>query len=526
MLKLTVPAPIIDRVLPVETNPAALKAWLVSLPPSNVTETGRAIFDALTTLNRVRLDAEQRLKLLKHYQVSIDLLDAPLEALFTSASLPAKEKAKQAATLARNLQLELANGYKLALNEKLASRFPLAQRGMPALVHRLMTVYQQLYWICCKNYMPLPEGVWRETHMLFRHAIQQKWIDAPEGQPPGQTIGGIYKQMLLLALADPYRYHPAELDKIQDLIRNYGAAAQFQPMSAAHHPAGLFLVRLNSDLPPVFLGQKPADADGSNAILLDTIDMARHLHKALQAVEQKLPTAADRNKAEAWLELLQRVMRQWSITPKRVFQRLRANHSVELCGGLRMTAAYFNGGMQTQPVLPEPEPEMQRITAEGPTTVSSLQTYGEPDRWVVLNESPGGYAVRMQPVPQQCVYRVGDIIGMRGGGADAWMVGAVRWLQVVDEGEAIEMGVQILAPTAEAAMVRPTIAAPGTTFQPALCLPELPVLKQPALLVGPRGSFGVQRELFLYRGETHHVIRATRLVEHAIGFDLFEYTDA
>ncbi len=55
---LPVPDPVMTGSLAIEIRPSALKAWLVSLTPSNLAETGRSIFDALSTLNRFRLDAD------------------------------------------------------------------------------------------------------------------------------------------------------------------------------------------------------------------------------------------------------------------------------------------------------------------------------------------------------------------------------------------------------------------------------------------------------------------------------------
>ena len=45
-IALRVPEPITGQNISVETNPKVVKAWLVSLPPANLLETARAIFDA------------------------------------------------------------------------------------------------------------------------------------------------------------------------------------------------------------------------------------------------------------------------------------------------------------------------------------------------------------------------------------------------------------------------------------------------------------------------------------------------
>ncbi|PHV11907.1 hypothetical protein [Chitinimonas sp. BJB300] len=520
---LRVPEPITGSAITVETNPRAVKAWLVSLSSAQTAETARAIFDSLTTLNRIKLDGESRLKLLEHYQTTINMLDVPLEAIYACATAPAKEKAKHAAVLARNLQLELANGYKLVLHERLSARFGFGKRDIPELIHHLLTTYQRLMWICCKSYGPVPAGVWLEAHALFRYAIQHKMIDSPEGvDHQNKTIGGCYKQILLLALSDPYRYHPLEHDKIKDLIKNYGSATQFQALNDNPHPAGLFLVRLDQDLPPAFFGQRPQDVEASSSIMLDTIEMAKLLNKALHAVEQKLPTASDRSKAQAWMDLLRRVSRQWSISPKRIFQRIRANSQVQMTGGLRMTTFHLN---DAQPLFEPLALDDSLPLTDNPLTFQE-GVHGQPDTWILLNESPGGFALRLKPLPQSGIYRVGDVVGLRSQGADDWMVACIRWMQTTETGDAVEVGIQILAPSGNSGMVRPTTTHAGGTLQPCLQLPEITAIKRPALILAPRGTFTPMRELAIYTNNGEQLVRAARLVEQAVGFDLFEYSES
>lgn len=527
MFELPAPEPLPGRHLSPETNPKSLKAWLISLPPANVLETGRAIYDALSTLNRTKIDSDNRLKLLEHYQISIDMLDAPLEASYLSGSAPIRDKAKQAAALARNLQLELLNGYKLILNERINVRFSLSPRHIPEQIQRLFQTYQKLMCVCCKSYSIVPTGTWAEIHTLFRYVIQHKLIDGPDGATPINTIGGLYKQMLLLWLVDPYRFTPDELEKIQDLINSYGMAAQFQPLGVVTSPAGFFLVRMDVDAPPAFLGKRPLDVLPSSAILLDTIDMAKLLQKAATAVEKKLATASDQNKALAWLTLLRRVTRQWSIASKRVFQRIRTHGPVQVTGGLRLTVFHLNGAQPLQqPVVLDldlaADDDTVVITSRGPDTVTGIGRRNNPDDWIVINESPGGYALRLTS-QQQGVYRIGDMVGVRALDSEEWMVGTIRWLQSVDDDEALEIGVQILAPTAQTAMLRPTITHSQASFQPALMLPEVPTLKQSPMIAAPRGTYTPNRELLVYTQEGEQLLRAIRLHEQTIGYELFEY---
>lgn len=516
-LALTVPTPS-SSALPVETNPKLLKEWLIGLSYSHALETGRTLGDALTSLNRTRISDDERIKLLEHYQTSIDMLEGPLEALYATTSLPAKEKSKQAVQIARNLRQELANGYKIVLLERLEKKLAFGNRHIPELVQLILQTHFKLIWTCIRSYANVPEGFWRETHQLFWFSIQNKLIDLPSG-PANQSIGGLYKQIQLLALADPYRFAAVDQERVRDLVSNYGSSCQFKALDSAQHPAGFFLIRLEEDLPPMYLGQRPLQLDPSSAILLDTIDLAKHLHKALQSVEKKFATASDKQKVHAWADLLRRSIRQWSISPKRAFQRIRTNTKVKVSPGIRSASQLINSGV---PLLP-PMPEADEGTPMDMPTLPIMKPLQ--DTWTVLNESPGGYALRTA-LPINAQLRVGEVVAIQTSDNPEWLVGCVRWLHQQEAENALDMGLQVLGAKATPSLIRATITHPGASYLPALILPAVPALNLPELLLTSKGSYSALREFHVLTPEKEMVIRAGALNEQTSGYELFEFSRA
>lgn len=204
-------------------------------------------------------------------------------------------------------------------------------------------------------------------------------------------------------------------------------------------------------------------------------------------------------------DLLRRLLKYWSAAPKRVFQRTQNISSTEVCIGLPVIH-HFLGGKKA-----EGEPESAR-----PDRFIS-------GRWLVVNESAGGLALRgvFDILPQ---IRPGEIIGLKADGASEWNIGAVRWVQS-DKPNELEIGGQLLAPRATAVRIKPSIASSADTFQTALLLPEILLLKQPEILVAPHGTFSPQRELLLELGDKKvQIIRAARLVEQTASYDRFEFS--
>ena len=100
----------------------------------------------------------------------------------------------------------------------------------------------------------------------------------------------------------------------------------------------------------------------------------------------------------------------------------------------------------------------------------------------------------------------------------------MRW---VKSGKAnhLEIGAQLVAPKADPARIKPSIAGPAETFQAALLLPEILLLKQPETLIAPRGTFGPQRELLLeLDSNTTYTVRAVRLLEQTASYERFEFS--
>jgi len=478
----------------IETDPRKVKDWLVSLPITHVLEAGKQILEPLSALNRVQLPAEERAPLLEHYQTSLELLIGGFEAAYASTGIPMKDQARQAGMLARNLWQELATGWKIVLVDRLEKKsFFSSNKHVPHYVAGVLRAYWRLYLVCCRLYMPLPERVWQELHQLFLLAAEGKYLDEPT-EPVNGTIAILYKRFILLALADPLRFSALEFDRVLDVIEHYGHYAHF--MSTQRHKPGTscFLIELDIDRPPSYVGQHESGAQGAHAVLFDTADLIRHLRKVEIAVEDKTPLAPNRERVQEKLEILRRLITQWTIAPHRIFPRLSASSLVEVVQGLPAVTALLRN--------------------EHPVDASF-------DCWQVINESPGGYALRGSLIHEEST-RSGQIVALRARGAPGWQVAALRWLQQHDDG-GVEIGLQILSAQAVPVMLSPVIEGTGPLAKDALLLPAIGAIKQAQRLLAPKGFYTPLREIRLSATDGEHRVRSGRMIEQQMGYDLFEF---
>jgi hypothetical protein len=529
-LKLAVPPLEQKTDLTAETSPKQVQEWLDRLPKANIIESVRALRDGLYLLNRHKLGHDARLKLVELYHQTAATLLPGMEVQFSGVPLPLPEKQRQVANLARDLLVELANGYKIIVLDESKKRLSFSSNKQLSLViQRALAALSRVLVVCYQTYAPTSAGIWSEMHELFRYAVQQNLQDESVSETNGTTssVNLIYKQALLLALADPYRLLQGEVSKIMDFLARFGNQAQLMPLAQTTSPSGFFLVRLDSDKPPKAVAQNVTVTDARSDILLNTIELARLIHQQITRLEAgETPRSqglADTASEPAYLDLMRRMIRFWGIAPKRHFTRLPNQASVNICAGLR-TVHYFINGQKQYPNGDTMESYDSDITVKfssSPIDRTSQQTFVS-TQWTIVNESAGGLALTKASADVVQI-RVGEVVGLKPEKLPDWNVGVVRWVKS-DNPAHIELGVQMLAPKALPAIIKPVISAADVEFLPALILPEMPILKQAAALLTPHGLFQEMREFQLDQGGIVSTIRATKLLEQTHSFDVFTFS--
>ena len=173
-LTLTVPTPDPVEDLTVETRPKHLKEWLDDLPLTNLTDVCRTLDDEIGALNRQKVAMETRLKLLELYRSVILKLLPAMEEQYVATRLPQPGKNRQMAEQARQLLMELANGYKIILLDYQNARITLGKGKIAVTAaQRAMSALSRILMICYQTYAPAPSGIWFEIHQIFRFAIEQ-----------------------------------------------------------------------------------------------------------------------------------------------------------------------------------------------------------------------------------------------------------------------------------------------------------------------------------------------------------------
>jgi hypothetical protein len=495
---------------PPETRPAKVSDWLADTLKKDLVNAARSIGDALAATNRVTMPDSRRLELAELYWTTATLLWPQLERLYVKSTHPLGGEALEAAKAGVALAHELSAAYKRLLAHEADKRIALGGPRMTiALLHRCLQCTARVLVNSYLAYAPVPANTWHDAHLVYAFARDRKLNQTPAlGGDANETPDRIYVQALLLALANPYGFHPGQLNQVLRYLQDNATHAKVTDIAPVHRMAkAVAIVPVGHDFPP-FSANKGGTMDGSKLYLL-TFDLAFQLQEQIRALEAggALPDWARETGSRRYVPLLKRLLRQWAIPPARQFNRLPSRARVVICAGLTGVWQYSRGthnGVANPP--------------SGLPVMSACQ---------VINHTPAGYALR-QSDGQPATLRIGELIALRVEGRGGVQVAMVRWFRNTLKGSGLEFGCELVSDRPEAAAA----AAEGVANPPIVPVVVVPEdgddeaangEAAPAQIIVPAGMFKLEQALKLKRANSETFAVLTKLAEQGAGFDIYEF---
>ena len=549
-LKLSLPDLTPNTSTCVDPNPSKVEQWLSDLPMLNIEETSKELHNSLMSSNRCPLDESKRIKFLELYREPVKLITDKLYKGYAGLSLPLTEKHQMEAERVRHFQIEMATGYKRIIDDtwssqkgKLSGRkasglaLPI-QRAISYLTASLVHSYQQ--------YAPYPAGTWNEIHLLYQlaelHGITELPVEDPLNNAVAHSsISHVYKQALLVDLADPYHLPAQMISKIYRYLDVMAPLAHLhQPPITAVADNCQFLVDLNSDRAGHMVMGQNDQLDAAHLRLLNTVDLARTVHGQLTQLE-KGQSPDPQGLGDDFFDTMahnmcRRLMNSWGINPKRIFKRTpKSDIHIVTAIGLEAVVYVLNKKRKFLISAEFMGPTPQR------TRIGTFFAHPDPDlidednkeqpeddedhrlfTWDTIDESAGGMALEKRgPITG---IRVGEVVATRTVEKnEGWSISVVRWMRRVGS-EHTEIGIQRLTPTARPLAIK-TLGHQNkeSDFMPGLLLPEIPALKQPESLLTPRGIFRNDEAIYIDDSKMLRRVTGTRLIEITGSYERFKF---
>ena len=526
---------------------AQMQLWVQQLPISHPLECGKQLYQTLTELTTLDIEASLRFELLEILQPSVLTLIVSLEKSYTNLSLLLPLQGRRALALVQTLRQNLIINYKIAAMqtlEKLKGKMGFLDLGRKAGQHlaasciqRIIAISQQILLDCYRQYEQAPLGLWLDVHNLARLAQLNGVFEHKVVKSDGctlQTVKQAYLAMVLLASSQVNKLRPNEIETLYHHSQLWASFLEIKTESQGTH-----LVCNRDDTPPRYHHQI---ATAYDSWYIESATLAAYLHQCLGESNLVLPR-----------HLLMHLVSVWQEAKDRMFVRRSVEKAVLLSVGMS-TAHYY---ISNQTPFNEVVKEDEEPDAEQPKFLFGLEEEKAPtqaiDAWLVcygnvdsiedeeqnlptvpamtympyrlkaIDRSPAGQKLSWSEAPPLSL-RVGEAIALSAERDEGWGVGVLHWIQQKSD-RTVEIGVEMLAAEPKPCGVcllknnKPT-----SDYMRAFLIPEMPSWEQPATLMTLNAGLSVGATVRVRQfGEEVDII-LTKLVLATQSLNQFEYS--
>ncbi len=505
-------------------RPAELEDWFDTLPYADFTGTCARLVEALRATAGQALKPGLRLELMYCYW-------RPYHYLLNSHVKPGAERPtlrsvnavqgriKALAPVCLAMAAGARQGFEEALHRKsLFANRPPGPDGL-LLALKLCSHALVLHW---HQYAPAPPQAWQQVHDIWQRAealgmLETAAPDVDDERGGTTTVLAGYAQLAATGLADPHHLPPGSVWEVYDQVRDWVRAVPAHAWPSPGNTAGLFVLDLAADHGPVSsarLDQATASTTHRCIDLGPLTEAAGQLKRQLELGQRTTGLRLHRGTAAL---LLDHLLRNWTLPPRRYFPRRQGSGTVAAAVGYR-AAWYFLNDEQDFAAEPDTAADEADILAALPgSTEPRFQTTG----FSIIDAGSGGLALGGSGRPASAI-RVGELLLYReaGAGQGPWQLGVIRWL-MMGQADDYRLGVQELSRHCEAVIIRATGGGTGDpASHPAFMMVD-PAMTQGMALVVPRWLHEPDRSYEVLVGGNTLRIRAGTLRDRTTVFDHF-----
>lgn len=433
-----------------------LKAWVSLLPRANPKETASMVYSGLVKSRAVKMSSSTRFSLLEELrEVAIDSI-AWLERQFVGGTLPLAKDRYALAQLAINLQIVLADSYRLASYEICApaGAIPMFKTSqINAALARSQWHYLQSLHLNWKLYRSCPKGIWLSMHRVYQFAKQIN-LEGKDVEDPLLSklvqIEHIYNEASLASLMNPLSFPQAGQESLKTL------AASFAPhCSIGSHALTEKSVKL------------PVDADlPVNADLPDN----EVLYFTFTALLKDIETLSYNNRDENFnisitkgqylsmpVPILLKVKRSLGVALDRSHARQFEPYPLQTIVGFNNLHYFVAGQIDFNDYVQQ----LSQMSGHGLNMSADWMNINADSSShttipaVALDHSLGGYRIHW-PIHSSLRVRIGEVIGLNIQSPEAvpdWMVAVIRWLRYEHDGTVIA-GLELISRRCHAVALR------------------------------------------------------------------------
>jgi len=328
----------------IELRPKEIQKWIDTLPRADVGETAKLVYKNLYQLNRTKMSDANRFKIMAHYWEPIDFLAESLKKHFLGLPFPLIVKKQQVALLAREIQAEMAIAYKIVAEGNLSGRrsslIPGSRIDNKTLKTTISYAMQYLGNVLLKSYqiyVPIPDDIWKQINRLYIHACQNGFADDAITSDKNEyitkpSIENLYKKILLLSLASPYRLSQGDIEKVDSFLQQWSSYTVINTIEDSGKQVGMFSIDLSSDDAPGFF--IPSESPNALIRILQTDKLIAAITDDIKHYSSYISSHGGNKNKVISKKVLKLLYRTWGGIAKRNSSRSRKKSKVLATFGL------------------------------------------------------------------------------------------------------------------------------------------------------------------------------------------------
>lgn len=410
----------------VYSDPQFLQAWLDELDFSDVATTVNKLFVSLETFIHSDIEVNLRLRLLELYHHVVDEIFYHYDEV-TIEILPLDKKHRlQLREKILALYLLLAGGYKIIVkyahqNDMRLKRQPKmlqsVYRSMELLMYALLYVY--------RSHQSPPKLTFLELHQLYHYAQVEGVVDVKvkgiRSHLLKPTINALYKQIMLLALSDPYQISAEHIMTMHIFLIHFSEHCQLLENAQCGQPEGKYLIDITADKPPTYCGAVNIQDGLSVQKIFDVWPAINLLSAELSKDQAKGISELQRFGKDK----IQRLVLQLTGKRRGDHKRQHIHKKIQLVAGFDAVVDYL-AALQSQ-------------TSTG-STAESQQLLSD---WSMRDQDERGLMLYAEKILPDAGLKIGEVVGFTELAKSRLTLAVIRWVRHYAD-NIVQIGVELI----------------------------------------------------------------------------------
>lgn len=372
--KLPIRVPKVERTrhILIDSSPKRITQEVYDLPYADIPCALTLARQKLKTINRFFLQGAKREAACEPFNYAFNKFIDYYRSFHHAARFSRQPGSADLSEMSQFTQ-ELAFSYKLAFldyyenNKKHNDIARTLYTAMYYLGQSMLQSYEQNFWQSPR--------LWQEVHCLYRIAEEAGYLgqEIPSVAPTPRplTIEGLYTQILLTALADPYQMQQGSHWLVYDYAGRWAHEAHLLKAKDIRTLSYGFALRLDASKPPLSIRKLPSQ-EHPHLRFLVTETLLKKMDDQMTALKSGQPLRVTGLKEgtlnrNLWIETLNHLTKHWGEKPQRSVKRELQSEMPEQCTvvwGLQEIHKMLNPQARQQAkILNKPLALKHRVTA-------------------------------------------------------------------------------------------------------------------------------------------------------------------